>query len=260
VTHLSTIRLIRLSTAFLVAVFALGAAASHANEIVVCKKSDASSPVPAGTLYNFTIDGTIQFSAAVDGDCVPFPEIGAGNHVITEAAVPGSVVSQITVDPSDRLISFDLALQTVTALAVDNSILTFVTFYNKAQTQPLTQGCTPGYWKQSFHFDSWVGFLPSQTVDSVFTGVMPALSGETLLDALQGGGGSGLLGAEKILLRAAVAALLNAASGTVAYPSTQADIISAVNTALGTGDRESILTLATTLDGANNGVGGCPLN
>ena len=259
-THLFTIRLIRLSTAFLVAVLALGAAASHANEIVVCKKSDATSPVPAGTVYNFTIDGTIQFSATVDGDCVPFPEIGAGNHVITEAAVPGSVVSQITVDPNDRLISFDLALQTATALAVDDPILTIVTFYNKAQTQPPTQGCTPGYWKQSVHFDSWVGFLPSQTVDSVFTGVMPALSGETLLDALQGGGGSGLLGAEKILLRAAVAAVLNAANGTVAYPSTVTDIVSAVNTALATGDRDSILTLAATLDSANNGVGGCPLN
>lgn len=259
-THFSKIRFLRLSTAFLVAAFALGAAASHANEIVVCKKSDATSPVPAGTLYNFTIDGANQFSAAVDGDCVPFPEIGAGNHVVTEAATPGSVVSQITVEPNDRLISFDLTLQTVTALAVDDPILTVVTFYNKAQTQPLTQGCTPGYWKQSFHFASWVGFLPSDTVDSIFTGVMPALSGETLLDALQGGGGTGLLGAERILLRAAVAAMLNAASGTVAYPFTETDIVNAVNTALATGDRDSILTLAATLDSANNGVGGCPLN
>lgn len=259
-THYSTTKRVRPSTAFLAAIFALWSLAAQANEIVVCKKSDATSPVPAGTLYNFTIDGATQFSAAVDGDCVPFPEIGAGPHVVTEAASPGTVVSQITVDPSDRLVSFDLALGTVTALAEDNSILTFVTFYNKAQTQPLTQGCTPGYWKQSFHFDSWVGFTPTQTVDSVFTGIMPALSGESLLDALQGGGGSGLLGAEKILLRAAVAALLNSSSGTVAYPFSETDIVSAVNTALATGDRDSILTLATTLDNANNGVGGCPLS
>lgn len=258
-THLSMTRLVRLATAF-IAILAFCGTAAQANEIVVCKKSDTTSPVPAGTVYNFTMDGTTPFTATVDGDCVPFPEIGAGPHVITEAATPGSVVSQITVDPSDRLVSSDLALGTVTAMAEDNSILTYVTFYNKAQTQPLTQGCTPGYWKQSFHFASWVGFTPTQTVDSVFTGVMPALSGETLLAALQGGGGSGLLGAEKILLRAAVAALLNASSGTVAYPFTQADIISAVNTALATGDRDSILTLATTLDNANNGTGGCPLS
>lgn len=257
--HFSTTRLVRLSTAFLV-LLGFFATASPANEIVVCKKSDATSPVPAGTVYNFTIDGATQFSAVVDGDCVPFPEIGAGPHVVTEAATPGSVVSQITVDPSDRLVSSNLALGTVTALAEDNSILTFVTFYNRAQTQPLTQGCTPGYWKQSFHFASWNGFVPTQTVDSVFTGVMPALSGETLLDALQGGGGSGLLGAEKILLRAAVAALLNSVSGTVAYPFTQGDVVSAVNTALATGDRDSILTLAKTLDDANNGPGGCPLS
>jgi len=259
VTNLSIIRRARSSAAFL-AVIALCCAGAHANEIVVCKKSDATSPVPAGTVYNFTMDGTTPFTAAVDGDCVMFPEIGAGNHVITEAATPGSVVSQITVDPSDRLISSDLALGTVTAAAVDNSILTYVTFYNAAQTQPLTQGCTPGYWKQSSHFDSWVELTPTQTVDSLFTGIMPALSGETLLDALQGGGGSGLLGAEKILLRAAVAAMLDAANGAVAYPFSPADIISAVNTAIATGDRNSILTLATTLDGANNGSGGCPLS
>ena len=216
--------------------------------------------MPAGTLYNFTIDGTIAFSAAAEGDCVPFPEIGAGPHVVTEAASPGTVVSQITVDPNDRLVSFDLTLGTVTAMAEDNSTLTVVTFYNKAQTQPLTQGCTPGYWKQSFHFASWAGFSPTQTVSSVFTGVMPELSGETLLAALQGGGGSGLLGAEKILLRSATAALLNSAAGTVAFAFTQSDIISAVNTALATGDRNSMLTLATTLDNANNGVGGCPLS
>lgn len=257
--NFSIIRLVRPAAAFFV-VLALCGAGAHANEIVVCKKSDTTSPVPAGTVYNFTMDGTTPFTAAVDGDCVPFPEIGAGNHVITEAASPGSVVSQITVDPSDRLVSSDLALGTVTALAEDNSILTVVTFYNSAQTQPLTQGCTPGYWKQSFHFDSWVELVPTQTVDSLFTGVLPALSGETLLDALQGGGGPGLLGAEKILLRAAVAALLNSANGTVAYPFTAADIISAVNTAIATGDRDSILTLATTLDAANNGSGGCPLS
>jgi hypothetical protein len=250
----------RMAAALFAGACAWCAASVHANEIVVCKKSDTTSPIADGTMFNFTVDGITPFSLAVGGDCVPFPEIGAGNHVITEAAAPGSVVSNITVDPPERLISSDLTLGTVTAAAEDNSILTIVTFYNAAQTQPLTQGCTPGYWKQSFHFDSWVGFTPDQTLGSIFTGVIADLSGKTMLDALQGGGGSGLLGAEKILLRAAAAALLNASSSGVAYPFTTADIVSAVNTALATGDRGSILTLATTFDNANNGVGGCPLS
>jgi len=250
----------RAAAALLACACALGFATVHANEIVVCKKSDATNPIAAGTMFNFTVDNITPFSVAVDGDCMAFPEIGAGNHVITEAASPGTVVSNITVEPPERLISSDLTLGTVTAAAEDNSILTVVTFFNAAQSQPLTQGCTPGYWKQSFHSGSWVGLTPTQTVDSVFTGVIAGLSGETLLDALQGGGGPGLLGAEKILLRAAVAAMLNASSGSVAYPFTTAEIVSAVNTALATGNRDSILTLATTLDGANNGSGGCPLS
>lgn len=259
-TNLSLIRLARLTAAFLIATIAFGGTGARANEIVVCKKSDATSPVPTGSIYNFTIDGTTQFSVAVDGDCAMFPEIGAGPHVVTEAAQAGTVVSQITVDPSDRLVSFDLALGTVTALAEDNSILTYVTFYNAAQAVPATQGCTPGFWKQSFHFALWTGYTPTQTVGSVFAGVDASLSGETLLDALQGGGGPGVVGAEKILLRAAVAALLNASNSGVSFPSTAADIVSAVNTAIATGSRDSILTLATTLDNENNGVGGCPLS
>jgi len=258
VTCLSTIRLVRLSAAFVLVVLGLCYTVVNANEIVVCKKSDVTSPVPAGSIYSFTIDGTTQFPLTVDGDCMMFPEIGAGDHVITEAAQAGTAVSAITVDPPERLVSLDLALGTVTATAVDNSILTYVTFFNKEQLQAENQGCTPGFWKQDFHFSLWVGYTPTQTVDSVFAGVDPALSGETLLDALQGGGGKGLVGAEKILLRAAVAALLDANS--ISYPFMEADIISAVNAAIATGDRDAILTLATTLDDANNGQGGCPLS
>jgi hypothetical protein len=77
------------------------------------------------------------------------------------------------------------------------------------------------------------------------------------LDALQGDGGAGLEGAEEVLLRAAVAALLNSTS--ISYPIGTADIIIAVNAAIATGDRDVILTLATLLDNANNGLGGCPL-
>ena len=71
------------------------------------------------------------------------------------------------------------------------------------------QGCTPGYWKQEQHFDSWVGYTPDQLFSSVFEDAFP---GKTLLDVLkQGGGGLKALG------RHTVAALLNAAAGGVDY-------------------------------------------
>jgi hypothetical protein len=71
-------------------------------------------------------------------------------------------------------------------------------------------------------------------------------------------GGSTLTGAKEILLRAAVAALLNSASPSVDYPLTTQQVITAVNAALTSTNRSTILALATRLDNYNNL--GCPLN
>lgn len=121
-------------------------------------------------------------------------------------------------------------------------------------------GCTPGYWKN--HTDSWAGtgYSPGQTAGSVFSGAsaFPSLAAKTLLQTLQGGGGAGAEGAAKILLRAAVAALLNAGHSGVDYPQTTAEILADVNAALSGKDRDTMLALATGLDNDNNL--GCPLN
>jgi hypothetical protein len=123
-----------------------------------------------------------------------------------------------------------------------------------------TEGCTPGYWKN--HTDSWAGtgYSPGQSTVSVFSAAsaFPSLASKTLLQSLQGGGGPGTLGSATILLRAAVAALLNAAHSGVDYPLTQAQIISRVNSALASNNRDTMLALASTLDDDNNL--GCPLH
>jgi len=259
--YLSKIPPFRLPAMFAVLVLALCGTVAKANDITVCKQADPTAPVLAGSSFSFTITaatGTIPFSLTVGGQCMEFHDIGAGSHIITEAAQPNTVVSSIAVSPTDRLVSFDLTLRTVTVLAVDTTTATTVTFYNRQL--PGTQGCTPGFWKQDFHFGFWVGFSPTEKVSDVFTGVLPALSSETLLDALQGGGGRGLLGAETILLRAAVAALLNSSNTTVHYPFTTSAIISAVNATIATHNEDFILALAMIVDNANNGVGGCPLS
>lgn len=80
----------------------------------------------------------------------------------------------------------------------------------------------------------------------------------TLHEALDGGGGSGVEGAQKILIRAAVAALLNAQHEDINYPLTTMEVIDEVNAALATGDRDEILALAEQLDEFNNL--GCPLD
>ncbi|MDP3979069.1 MAG: hypothetical protein Q8P85_13955 [Pseudomonas sp.] len=119
---------------------------------------------------------------------------------------------------------------------------------------PEFEGCTPGFWKNST--GSWVGYSSDQLVGSVFSlpnGVLAnQLGDDTLLEALNYPGGNNLLGAAQILLRAAVASLLNAANPDVEFPRTEAEIIADVNAALATMDRATILALASELDADNN--------
>ena len=154
--------------------------------------------------------------------------------------------------------TFPVGTTTVYAQATDTSVdrSNICSFIVTVPSCAAQEGCTPGYWKN--HPNAWRCYSTTQTVGSVFIGVDASLAGETLLQALQGGGGPGLVGAETILLRAAVAALLNACRLGTNYPLTQAQIITMVNAKLATGDRSQILNLATVLDNYNNL--GCPLS
>ncbi len=132
------------------------------------------------------------------------------------------------------------------------------------------EGCTPGYWKN--HVSAWDEYEPTDTAGSVFVALTstagqknyPGLADKTLLQSLQGGGDSTLSGAATILLRAATAAVLNAAEDDFGYPRTRfasdddpTGIIPDVNAALRNGNRSQMLNLARSLDRLNNL--GCPL-
>jgi len=117
------------------------------------------------------------------------------------------------------------------------------------------EGCTPGYWKQDQHFDSWPVPTTTTLADAGFTNTgLPA--GTTLLEALSFKGGPTVQDAKNILLRQAAAAYLNSLS--IAYAFTTAEVVDMVNDALASGDRDTILDVKDVLDAANNG--GCPLN
>jgi hypothetical protein len=123
-------------------------------------------------------------------------------------------------------------------------------------------GCTPGYWRN--HTDDWepTGYQPTQTVGSVFGSAPGELIGDSLLDAVQyqtrSRARDSLLGAARTLLRAGVAALLDASHPDVDYPRSAGAVIQAVNAALASGDRNTMLALAGELDDDNNL--GCPLS
>lgn len=134
-------------------------------------------------------------------------------------------------------------------------------YYGQPQPpQTGTQGCTPGYWKN--HPGAWpaTGYQTGQRVDSVFgaASAWPSLGSAGLIDALSFNGGSGVEGAARNLLRAAVAALLDASHPNVDYPRQPASVIADVDAALASGNRDTMLSLASGLDRDNNL--GCPLN
>ncbi|MGH3049730.1 MAG: beta strand repeat-containing protein [Gaiellaceae bacterium] len=107
------------------------------------------------------------------------------------------------------------------------------------------EGLSPGYWKN--HTDGWPAFTPTRLVSTVFGPIPAADASETLLDAVSRGGGG-----TDALLRAAVAALLNTSSQTIAYPWSATQLVQAVDAALAGGDTTAIGSLQVQLDSWNN--------
>lgn len=109
------------------------------------------------------------------------------------------------------------------------------------------QGCTPGYWRQTQHFDSYPApYSPETMFSSVFS-VGPSI---TLAEAANAKGGNA-----NALIRHATAALLNAASADVSYAYTTDQVIAMVKDAYATGNFEATKNLFE----AQNEIG-CPLN
>jgi hypothetical protein len=88
---------------------------------------------------------------------------------------------------------------------------------------PVSQGCSPGYWKQSQHFDSYNVYSPNTKFSDAFGNNV--FGNMTLAQVLsQGGGGIKALG------RIMTAALLNTSS-VLGYPYSPAQVVTAFNNA-----------------------------
>jgi hypothetical protein len=137
-------------------------------------------------------------------------------------------------------------------VGANNDIGILLQFYNsQIPTTGGGEGCTPGYWKQPHHFDSWVGYTQGQAFSSVFEDAYP---GKSLLQVLSATGNT----AGEALGRHTVAALLNAASGSgVSYDMTTAEVIAAFNAAW-PGTKNQLNAAKDVFAGFNEQ--GCPLN
>lgn len=113
-------------------------------------------------------------------------------------------------------------------------------------------GCSPGFWKN--HPCKWVKYSTEDTIGSVFElpSELQELSSKNLSEALNFRGGNSIVDKAKILLRQAVAALLNAAHPDINYPLSESNVINRVNGALASLDKNVIVNLKNILHYYNN--------
>ena len=151
-----------------------------------------------------------------------------------------------------------LAIVMLTTMALIIGVVGVATV--SASKKKGSEGCTPGYWKQSQHFDSWTAPYDPTDLFSATVGVRAdastttfenAFPGMTLLQVLeQGGGGLAALG------RHTVAALLNTASGDVDYAHTTTGfIVDEFNSVFPGGDYEGLKNIYAGFNEL-----GCPLD
>lgn len=189
-------------------------------------------------VWNATSASTVPVSAALVSN-------SAGFQLERIAVATGDGIGDTNFD--------NLFGVTSASVNVNDAIGGFIWFKFIPKEEPPRggQGCTPGYWRQTQHFDSWTApYTPTTMFSDVFANAFP---GQTLLQVVWArGGGINALG------RHAVAALLNAASGGVDYDLSVQAVIDDFNAAYASGNRRVIERQKDVFDFLNNQ--GCGLN
>jgi uncharacterized repeat protein (TIGR01451 family) len=218
--------------------------------IVVTNTSSGDTPVLINAAISDTLTGNLldpANPAVVSNTCTASLPGGGTCTIVTERTVlatdPNPLVNTVTVNYNPT--------------GFPNNIRATATESVVVKPKPGDEGCTPGFWKQDQHFDSWVGFEPDQSFEDVFgvdvtlrAGGQNTIEDPTLLDALNATGGG-----VNALARHAVAALLNASNPDVDSVFTEAEVIAIVQEAVESGEfEEAIAQLA-----AANELG-CPLS
>lgn len=194
---------------------ALGAVTIESIIIIDVEEAENAAEVSFFNVFDVQIGGPFDL-----------PKVGNnGLEVVDLGSVPGVVRMEVGLNGSG---------------AIDNIVFT------------AGEGCTPGYWKQTQHFESWIDFFPSDPfTDPGFENAYP---GKDLLKVLKNGGNRFGLAA---LGRHTVAALLNALSPDVDYGLTDTEVIDAFN-AVFPGSKDDYITLKNQFASLNESA--CPLN
>jgi uncharacterized repeat protein (TIGR01451 family) len=215
--------------------------------IEVTKTCEATIPTAPGEI-TWTI--TVTNTGDVDLDVTVIDSEHGNVFAGTIAAGANEVIVIV-----DSNLAAGTYTDTVTAEGVHQLGTVSDTDVATCEIEGAFEGLTPGFWKNNavkWGASQWADpYTPAMTLaEAGFVGTN--YQDSTMLEALNFKGGPGVGGAQQILLRAAVAALLNAAHPEISYPLTEAEILAQVNAAIASGDRETMLELAAIIDGYNN--------
>jgi hypothetical protein len=233
--------------------------------------TSTSTPIPTNTSTNTPIPTATPDLTKTGGFGTPGSGLptATGTPTLTSTATSTFTPTQTLTSTSTRTstsTSTSTPTRTSTPTSTSTSTRTSTPTKTATTTRTPTQtstatpaadgnGCTPGFWKN--HPEAWD--VPTSTRLSTAGFIVPASLGfpatTTLQAALSFQGGSTLHGAAEILLRATAAAYLNSVEG-LGYPLSTSQVVSEVNAALASLNRDTIIAEAARLDRFNNL--GCP--
>ena len=217
---------------------------------------DDGEPGISGVAVNLYDGGGIIATTTTDGSGLYlFTDLCPGDYYVGFELLAGFLFSPQDQGADDAL---DSDADTATGLTVMTTLdcgevdLTWDAGMYEKEPPGDFEGDTPGFWKR--HKSLWVGYSPGDLIGNIFDlpPELGKLADVTLINALKSGGGKGIIGKAKNLLRSAVAALLNAGHPDVNYPLSEPEIISAVNAALVSLNEVTMGDLHKALDKFNN--------
>jgi hypothetical protein len=220
----------------------------HTEFLQVCKTADSTV---AGT---FTIaqtgPGNGSFISPITvqpGTCVV---AAVGNNVLSVTETSAGFVSATIDTLNGTTLTTGQPFVNGSSVTLSGQLGHAIRVKNVIEEPPGGEGCTPGFWRNERHYGLWTGYTPGADFDATF-GVNFFNPNITLGVAVELNGG-GL----NALARHGVAGLLSAASASVDYQYTTAQVIAIVQ---GTGAYAGLSVEARKdlLEAANEA--GCPL-
>lgn len=233
----------------------------------------SSSSAPGGSIAAGTLVSSHLLSADPVGDPIPTKAVRYRGSITFDNPILGVAILTASLDCTDVLggpgTTYPTGLGTraleqgdVVVQDDHKTLSVNVILHRLDQLRVITagtpqetigcQGCTPGYWKQTQHFDSWMGYKPSDSFEAVVGRDVFKGSPTTLKVLGTGGGGVNALG------RHAAAGLLNAKSAGVDYAYTSSEVVSMFQAAVDSKKAAVIEATKNRLEKANEA--GCPLN